>query len=197
MLVPLRCHHVVQVPLSGGADLAGFVARLDADAIAAAGQDTVAAIVVAAAAEEKNDNTDDGGGGGGGGAESKGDAAAACGGKAGEYRRCTSGACYNAKLHCDGGKPDCTDGSDEDAAVCSGHAGGQANATGADPTARHQLPRNSGRVTMITSTSNEWRAWVGTVLAPVQAARDSRNPQAARATLRTRKEPCALIFDCN
>lgn len=51
----------LDLPRNGGADLEGFVARLNAKTITDAGQDTMAAIVVAAAAEETGGGGDWGG----------------------------------------------------------------------------------------------------------------------------------------
>ena len=97
-----------------GVDLAGFVDGIDADTVIAAGQDIMAAIVVAAAAEGEGEGT------GRANAKAKAKAMARCVRAGEQWLPCaTTNECYKTKTQCDGGAPDCADGSDEDPALCN------------------------------------------------------------------------------
>ena len=98
--------------LDASVDLVTFVADVDPGTFSGADGVTMGAIEAASSAQPS-------------GANVSGSAAAAAAFECGEgeapgvWKRCTSGAeCYKAEAECDGGEPDCADGSDEGAAAC-------------------------------------------------------------------------------
>ena len=104
--------------LDASIDLVTFVAGVDPGAFGSTDDATMGAIEAASAPWHSGVNAT----GTAGPA-----AAAAVGGKwcelagtaPGVWKRCASGAgCYKASMECDGGVPDCEDGSDEGALVC-------------------------------------------------------------------------------
>ena len=115
---------------TSGVDMAVFVASIDADTIGAAGRDTMATIVVAAA----DDGNASQGGGRGRAAATVAEAMERCMRSGEQWLPCaTTNECYKKKNRCDGGAPDCADGSDEAPALCNTtpSPSGAANATAA------------------------------------------------------------------
>ena len=91
-------------------DLVAFVADVDPGALGGADDVTMGAIEAASSARPSAANAAAGAG------------AAECGGKAvpGVWKQCASGnECYKAEMECDGGDPDCADGTDESPRACA------------------------------------------------------------------------------
>ena len=98
-----------------GVSLAVFVAGIDADAVYATDTDTVAAIVAAAAAADDDTKLGHGDRDSDGEAAATARAMARCMRGGMQWLPCaTTNECYQAKARCDGGTPDCSDGSDEE-----------------------------------------------------------------------------------